>query len=152
MILVPYLAGLIFGAGLVIAGMTQPGKVTAFLDVAGDWDPSLAFVMGGAIVVHFIAYRLVKKMPHPLLGGRWSIPSRTDIDWRLVSGAALFGAGWGLGGFCPGPAITSLPMASAEIFIFFGAMLAGMSLYQVVDRALFSAPAPKPASQGSATA
>lgn len=139
---VPGLSGLLFGIGLLVSGMTRPSKVVDFLDVAGDWDPSLGFVMGGAILVHFIAYRLVKRMPSPLLGGKFGIPTRSDIDPRLVAGAAMFGAGWGLGGYCPGPALTSVANGTADALIFVGAMVAGMALFQVVDKAVLSRPAP----------
>ncbi|MFZ5477029.1 MAG: DUF6691 family protein [Myxococcota bacterium] len=134
--LVPTLAGVLFGVGLVLSGMTQPAKVVGFLDVAGDWDPSLAFVMGGAIAVHFVAYRLRARMQAPASGGAWHLPTRNDVDGRLLAGAALFGAGWGLGGICPGPGITSLVTGSAEVLVFVGAMVGGMALFQVVDRTL----------------
>jgi uncharacterized membrane protein YedE/YeeE len=118
--------GLVFGVGLLLSGMTQPAKVVNFLDVLGDWDPSLAFVMGGAIVVHFLAYRLVPRLPTPVWGATWGIPTRRDIDTRLLVGAALFGAGWGLGGYCPGPALTSAVAGASSTLLFTGAMLAGM--------------------------
>lgn len=136
--LVAGLSGLLFGAGLQLAGMTRPGKVVGFLDVAGDWDPSLAFVMAGAIAVHVLAYRLVPSLPSPLLGGRWGIPTRRDVDGRLIAGAVLFGSGWGLAGYCPGPALTSLATGTAEALIVVGAMIAGMAGHQVVERALLS--------------
>lgn len=119
-------AGLVFGLGLLLSGMTQPGKVVAFLDVLGEWDPSLAFVMGGAIAVHALAYRLVPRLPKPVWGRAWAIPSRRDIDARLLVGAVLFGAGWGLGGYCPGPALTSVVTGASTTLLFTGAMLAGM--------------------------
>lgn len=143
--IVPGLAGAVFGVGLVLSGMTRPDKVVAFLDVTGDWDPSLGFVMGAAVLVHLVAYRLVPRMPHPLLGGRWSLPTRKDIDVRLLAGAALFGAGWGIGGFCPGPALTSLVSGRLDVLLFFGAMVTGMALFQVVDRAWLSVPSAVPA-------
>lgn len=116
-------AGLLFGAGLVIGGMTLPNKVTGFLDFLGAWDPTLMFVMGGAVMVHMIAYRVAKKRPSPFLGGVFMIPSRNDIDLKLVLGAAAFGVGWGLGGFCPGPALTSMVTGHPSVFWFVGAML-----------------------------
>lgn len=125
------LAGVLAGLGLVISGMTQPAKVVNFLNVLGDWDPSLAFVMGGAIGVHFFAYRLVPRLKRPLFGEVWGIPTRRDIDTRLVAGAALFGAGWGLGGYCPGPALTSVVAGASQTLIFVGAMLAGMWAYSL---------------------
>lgn len=123
---VALVAGFVFGVGLVLAGMTQPAKVIAFLDVLGGWDPSLAFVMMGAIGVHFVAYRFVPRMPKPVYGERWLLPTRRDIDARLIVGAVLFGAGWGLGGYCPGPALTSVVAGASSTLIFTGAMLAGM--------------------------
>lgn len=132
--LVSLLAGLIFGAGLTISGMTRPDKVIGFLDVLGGWDPSLAFVMVGAIAVHFLAYRLVPRLPRPLMGERFALPTRKDIDRRLVVGAALFGAGWGLGGYCPGPAITSAVSGAIPTLTFLGAMLAGMWLQHAQEQ------------------
>lgn len=124
------LVGLLFGAGLAISGMTQPQKVIGFLDVFGHWDPSLLFVMGGAIGVHAIAYRLVRRQQSPLFDTRWHIPARRDITSSLVIGSLLFGMGWGLGGFCPGPAVTSLLSGHAEPIVFVIAMLLGMALYR----------------------
>ncbi len=128
------LSGALFGAGLVIAGMTQPGKVVGFLDVFGAWDPSLAFVMGGAIAVHVVAYRLRPRMAAPWSGGTWCLPTRRDLDARLLGGAAIFGLGWGLGGVCPGPGITALATGRAELLVFVGAMLAGMTGFSLVER------------------
>jgi hypothetical protein len=113
--------------------MTQPAKVTAFLDFTGDWDPSLACVMIGAILVHTVLYRLIRRRPSPLFVTAFSLPTRTDIDARLVAGAALFGIGWGLGGFCPGPAVTSLASGHASVVIFVAAMVAGMYLYRLTE-------------------
>lgn len=124
-------AGILFGGGLLISGMAQPAKVIGFLDVLGDWDPSLGFVMVGAIAVHSLAYRLVPRLQRPLWGSSWAIPTRRDIDGRLVGGAALFGAGWGLGGYCPGPALTSVVAGASSTLIFTGAMLAGMWGYSI---------------------
>jgi uncharacterized membrane protein YedE/YeeE len=118
--------GLVFGAGLVLSGMTQPAKVLAFLDILGGWDPSLAFVMGGAIAVHFVAYRLVPRLAKPVWSTAWMLPTRRDVDTRLLLGATLFGAGWGLGGYCPGPALTSVVSGASSTLLFTGAMLAGM--------------------------
>ena len=130
-IVLALLTGTVFGAGLLLSGMTQPAKVVGFLDVLGAWDPSLAFVMMGAIGVHFMAYRLVPRLPRPLWASGWSIPSRRDVDGRLLLGAALFGAGWGLGGYCPGPALTSLVAGASSTLLFTGAMLTGMWGYTV---------------------
>jgi len=132
-VLATFLAGFLFSVGLGVAGMTQPAKVVGFLDVTGNWDPSLAFVMMGAIAVHFIAYRVVPRMGSPLLAERFGIPTRRDVDLRLVSGAVLFGAGWGLGGFCPGPALVSVTGGARSAIIFVGAMMGGMLLFQLVD-------------------
>ncbi|WP_437535128.1 DUF6691 family protein [Sorangium sp. So ce726] len=136
-----FLAGLLFAVGLGVSGMTQPSRVIGFLDVAGDWDPSLAFVMAGAISVHFLAYRvlrrrrrgggadaagLVRAPRFPLLADRAAVPTRTDIDARLIAGAGLFGVGWGLAGYCPGPALVSLVTGSSAVLAFVAAMAAGM--------------------------
>jgi uncharacterized membrane protein YedE/YeeE len=119
-------AGLLFGLGLVISGMINPAKVLNFLDVAGTWDPSLAFVMAGALIVATLGYRLVLPRGKPLFASDFSVPSARQIDPRLIGGAALFGAGWGLVGFCPGPAITAAALGMGEVYIFLAAMLAGM--------------------------
>jgi hypothetical protein len=121
-------AGVFFGAGLGISGMTLPDKVKNFLDVAGDWDPSLALVMVGAIAVYFVVFRLAKRRGAPLLGGAFQLPTRKDIDRRLVAGAAIFGVGWGLAGICPGPGLLNLVTAQPAALVFVGAMLAGMRL------------------------
>jgi len=128
-LLVSFASGIVFALGLGISGMTHPIKVIGFLDFAGKWDASLAFVMIGAIAVCFIAYRLVRRRTAPLLAGKFSVPERKDIDRNLVVGAAIFGAGWGLGGFCPGPAITSLASGAAPVAMFVLAMAAGIYLH-----------------------
>jgi uncharacterized membrane protein YedE/YeeE len=111
-------SGLIFGAGLGLSGMTDPSKVIGFLDVGGDWDPSLALVMGAALGVHSLAYVLKRRMRAPLEDAAWHVPTRTDIDARLVAGAALFGLGWGIAGYCPGPAIiSSVTVPGAALFV-----------------------------------
>ena len=125
-------SGLIFGLGLVVSGMTQPGKVIGFLDFFGNWDPSLAFVMGGAVVVNLVLFKFTVRRDRPLFGKKFRIPTRSDIDWRLVSGAALFGAGWGLAGYCPGPAITSLATGGTSIAVFVAAMAGGMYLHKAI--------------------
>ena len=125
-ILSSFAAGLIFGLGLVVSGMINPAKVQNFLDVAGSWDPSLAFVMGAALIVTGIGYRLVKAMGHPLFEAKFQWPTVTDIDPRLITGAALFGAGWGLAGFCPGPAISAAALGRSEVYIFLVAMVTGI--------------------------
>lgn len=132
--LAAFVAGGLFAVGLVLAGMTQPAKVVAFLDVAGDWDPSLAFVMGGAILVYMPLFRSITKRSGPLLGGGFSLPTRRDVDAPLLLGAAMFGAGWGLAGFCPGPALAST-FASSDTITFVVAMMVGMGAVRAVREA-----------------
>lgn len=120
------LAGLMFGGGLAAAGMTDPRRVQGFLDLFGDWDPTLAFVMGAAVAVTVICFRLVLRRPTPILDEQFHLPTRRDIDYRLVVGSLLFGIGWGLFGYCPGPAIGGLVYGHGETFLFVGAMLAGV--------------------------
>lgn len=126
--LVEFSAGLVFGLGLILSGMADPARVLGFLDLTGLWDPSLAFVMGGAILVGFFAFRIARKRAHTLLGGALHLPGATAIDTRLVLGSLIFGAGWGLAGFCPGPAIVSLGAGHPKAVVFVVAMLAGMLL------------------------
>nr|WP_111299571.1 DUF6691 family protein [Paracoccus saliphilus] len=121
-----FFGGLVFGLGLVISGMADPAKVLNFLDLAGSRDPSLAFVMGGATVTAFIGYRLVWRRPAPVLDPAFDIPKNRRIDRPLVTGAALFGIGWGIGGFCPGPAWTALPLLAPGTLTFLPTMLAGL--------------------------
>ena len=129
-----FFCGLLFGIGLVISGMSDPAKVLNFLDLFGTWDPSLAFVMGGAVVVTFIGYRIVLGRPAPVNSKVFHLPTKTDLDGQLMTGAALFGVGWGLGGFCPGPAFTALPLASNGILAFFPALIVGMWLGRMTPR------------------
>lgn len=129
--LVNAIAGFIFGIGLVISGMANPKKVQNFLDITGTWDPSLAFVMGAAVVVTFIGYRLTFKRPAPLLDERFYLPSASAIDGRLLAGAALFGVGWGLAGYCPGPALTALPLLARGTLVFVPGMLVGILLVRL---------------------
>jgi uncharacterized protein len=119
-------SGLLFGAGLVVSGMTKPAKVIGFLDPFGAFDASLLFVMVGAIAIHFSAYRWTKRRTAPLFAPKFLVPTRRDIDAKLLAGAALFGAGWGLGGYCPGPGMVSLPGGGTPALVFVAAMLAGM--------------------------
>ncbi|MBM9594827.1 DUF6691 family protein [Roseitranquillus sediminis] len=126
--LMAFASGLVFGVGLVISGMANPAKVLNFLDLAGTWDPSLAFVMGGAVAAAFIGYRLVWRFESPALGDRFDIPTSTGIDRPLVIGAAVFGIGWGIGGFCPGPAWTALPLLAPGTLVFLPMMLVGLWL------------------------
>ena len=126
-----FAAGLLFGVGLVVSGMSDPAKVLNFLDVASfgsTWDPSLAFVMGGASVTAFAGYRLAWRRPAPLLVPDWDVPSSTAVDRPLLAGAALFGLGWGIGGFCPGPAWTALPLMAPGTLAFLPSMLLGLWL------------------------
>jgi uncharacterized protein len=118
--------GLLFGIGLVISGMGDPAKVLNFLDLFGTWDPSLAFVMGGAVIVAFFGYRMVLKRPAPIADDRFHLPTRKDIDGRIIVGPAIFGVGWGLGGFCPGPALTALGLGATGTLAFVPAMILGM--------------------------
>lgn len=121
-------SGLLFGAGLALGGMTDPGKVVAFLDIAGAWDPSLAFVMGSALLVTFPVFAWVRRSTRPLFAERFQLPTRRDLDPQLLVGAALFGIGWGIAGLCPGPAIANLAAGSPEILLFVATMVAGMWL------------------------
>jgi uncharacterized protein len=125
-----FVAGLLFAAGLGIAGMTQPQKIISFLDITGRWDPSLMFVMGGALAVHLISYRLITRRKSPLFDNSFHIPNRTDIDFKLIGGSALFGIGWGLSGYCPGPAVVALTAPGTLIFAFFLSMLGGMIIFE----------------------
>jgi uncharacterized membrane protein YedE/YeeE len=122
------LAGAIFGFGLALSGMTDTNKVLGFLDVTGDWRPALAFVMGSAVLVTLIGFRLVLKRSRPLFAPAFSLPGRRSIDAKLLSGAAVFGLGWGLYGYCPGPALTSLVYGRADTVLFVAAMALGMAL------------------------
>jgi uncharacterized membrane protein YedE/YeeE len=131
-----FIAGLIFGLGLLISGMANPAKVQNFLDLAGTFDPSLIFVMLGAVVVTFVGYRLVLRRPRPLLAEKFLVPTLTEIDGRLVVGAGLFGVGWGLSGFCPSPAITSLPLLAKGTLIFVSAMIVGIGLARLLTQAV----------------
>ncbi len=129
-------AGSLFAVGLAISGMTKPSKVIGFLDFAGAWDASLAFVMVGAIAVHLVAHRLIRRRAAPLFDAGFHLPTRKDIDLRLVLGAALFGVGWGLGGFCPGPGLVAAAGGVASALVFVGGMTAGMLLEHAIARAV----------------
>ena len=128
-LLPPLVSGILFGGGLAIGGMTNPVRVRGFLDVLGEWDPTLAFVMGGAVVVMALAWRVQSRMTRPIFAERFSFSDRNRLDLRLIGGAALFGVGWGVAGLCPGPAVASLSVAPAMAIPFVAAMLAGMSIY-----------------------
>ena len=127
------IVGMLFGIGLIVSGMTDPSKVLGFLDIAGAWDPSLAFVMAGAILVGAIAFRFAGQRERSLLGEAMRLPTARRIDRRLVLGSLVFGAGWGLAGFCPGPALASLATGAAAPWIFIGGMLAGMAVFEILE-------------------
>jgi uncharacterized membrane protein YedE/YeeE len=145
-VLSAFLTGLLFGAGLIVSGMTDPFKVIGFLDIAGAWDPSLAFVMAGAVLVGLIAYRLAGRRTVAVLGGPMRLPAAAGaIDRRLVLGSLAFGVGWGLSGFCPGPALVALGAGYGKGAAFVAAMLAGMALFEMLERL-------RPAPSGGAAA
>jgi len=121
-------SGVLFGVGLALAGMTRPEKVRGFLSFFRDWDPSLAFVMGGAVLVHAVAFRLITRRKSPVFAAKFALPTRRDLDAKLLGGAAVFGVGWGLGGFCPGPGLTSLVGGAAPVAFFVLAMLVGIAV------------------------
>lgn len=133
-IIMALIVGLIFGIGLIVSGMTDPSKVIGFLDLAGAWDPSLGLVMAGAILVGLLAFRLAAGRERALLGDVMRLPTATQIDRRLVLGSLAFGAGWGIAGYCPGPALASLASGSAKPLIFSAAMLTGMALFELIER------------------
>lgn len=133
-ILTSLLAGLVFGLGLILSGMADPAKVLGFLDLFGAWDPSLALVMGGAIAVGLPAFALVRRRSVSLLGAPMRLPTARTIDRRLVGGSVLFGIGWGIAGFCPGPALVALGMGLAPALIFVAAMLVGMGVFELIER------------------
>ena len=127
-------AGVIFGAGLAVSGMADPQRVQAFLDLFGAWDPTLAFVMGGAMIPMAIAWGVQRRMAAPVAASRFDLPGTNRIDPRLAIGALIFGAGWGIGGLCPGPAIADLAIAPAPAAMFIAAMLAGMAVHRFAIR------------------
>ena len=128
------LAGLVFGLGLIVSGMVNPAKVLGFLDLAGAWDPSLALVMGGAVGVGVLAFAVARRRRLSLLGAEMRLPTARQIDHRLVGGSLLFGIGWGVAGFCPGPALTALGMGEIKALVFVAAMLAGMGIFELLER------------------
>jgi uncharacterized membrane protein YedE/YeeE len=129
-----FVVGFIFALGLGISGMTQPQKVVGFLDLFGNWDPSLLFVMIGAIGVHFVAYKIIRKRKTPVFSSEWNVPIKTEITPSLVVGSVIFGVGWGLGGLCPGPAMVSLGSLQLRPLVFVVSMILGMLLFQLVDK------------------
>jgi uncharacterized membrane protein YedE/YeeE len=134
--IVTFLIGVVMALGFGLAGITRPETIVGFLDFSGDWRPAVMLVMGTGVVVTFVAYRLIFRRQAPLLGPRFMVPTRRDVDWRLVTGAALFGVGWGVTGYCPGPALASVATGSLPVYVFLGTMVAGMLLYRGFDRAL----------------
>jgi hypothetical protein len=132
--IIEFFVGLLFGIGLLVSGMTDPAKVQGFLDLAGAWDPSLAFVMGGAILVGLVAFSVAKTRTRSLLGGAVHLPTSRDIDRRLVVGSLMFGAGWGLAGFCPGPGLVAMGAGEPKAALFVAAMVGGMLVFEVLDR------------------
>ena len=134
------LAGLVFGLGLLVSGMANPAKVLGFLDAAGRWDPSLAFVMGGAVAVGFVAFHFASKRDKSLLALEMKLPTARHLDRRLIIGGMIFGIGWGIAGFCPGPALVALGMGEAKAVVFVIAMLLGMGLFELLEQRKAAAP------------
>jgi uncharacterized protein len=132
-LLPPLVSGTLFGAGLTLSGMTDPARVRGFLDVFGAWDPTLVFVMGGAVLVMAVAWRIRNRMGRPIFAERFSLPDRKDLDTRLTTGSILFGIGWGIAGLCPGPAVASLALSPLSVLPFVLAMLAGMAAQQAIS-------------------
>ncbi|MGB3471048.1 MAG: DUF6691 family protein [Erythrobacter sp.] len=132
-ILIPALSGTIFGAGLALGGMTDPARVRGFLDLFGDWDPTLAFVMGGAVLVMIVAWQIQARLARPLFDQSFALPGTKDLTPRLIGGSALFGVGWGIAGLCPGPGIAALVIEPISAAIFVAAMFAGMFLVRLME-------------------
>ena len=129
-----WLSGLVFGLGLIVSGMANPAKVLGFLDLAGEWDPSLALVMGGAVAVGFFAFLIAKNRKRSFIGAEMKLPTASAIDSRLLAGSALFGAGWGVAGFCPGPGLVALGMGEPKALVFVAAMLVGMVIFSWLEK------------------
>lgn len=134
LVIASLLAGLVFGLGLILSGMVNPAKVLGFLDLAGPWDPSLVLVMTGAIAVGLVAFYVTGNRTVSLLGAAMALPTSRELDRRLVLGSVLFGIGWGIGGFCPGPGIVALTMGGAKAVVFVAAMLVGMGIFELLER------------------
>ena len=132
LVLSAFASGFLFGLGLIVSQMVNPAKVLGFLDIFGEWDPSLALLMAGAVAVSTLGYVIAKRRGVPVLAPRLEIPTRRDLDPRLLAGAAIFGIGWGLVGLCPGPALTALSFGPWQVFVFVAAMLVGMALFRVL--------------------
>lgn len=128
-----FFVGILFSIGLGIAGMTRPDRIIGFLTVGDGWDPTLLYVMGGAIAAYVVVFRLAMRRSKPVMAPKFLVPTRSDLDARLIGGAVLFGAGWGLGGLCPAPALAALPSGAAPAFVFIAAMLLGMWLFKQYD-------------------
>ena len=139
-LVVSFIAGLLFAFGLIVSGMSNPSKVLHFLDVTGNWDPTLAFVMAAALLVTFPAFRFVLKRSAPLLSDRFYLPTKQQIDVPLITGAAIFGIGWGLAGLCPGPALTALGSGATSAFVFVAAMIAGALVQKYIVQPRLDAP------------
>ena len=133
-LLPPLASGTLFGAGLALGGMTDPARVRGFLDLFGAWDPTLAFVMGGAVIVMAVAWRIQPRLAHPLFAEKFALPDRNDLTFKLIAGSALFGIGWGIAGLCPGPGVAALVLEPVGAAIFVVAMLAGMGLVRLFER------------------
>ena len=133
-VITSYLVGLVFGIGISISGMSNPAKVLNFFDFAGTWDPSLAFVMGGALITTMIGYRFVLKRPVPVLEEKFQLPTRRDLDTPLIAGSAVFGVGWGIAGFCPGGALPAVGTGRSEVLLFMVALLAGIQAAKLLQR------------------
>jgi uncharacterized membrane protein YedE/YeeE len=132
LIISAFVSGVLFGLGLIVSQMTDPAKVLGFLDIFGNWDPSLALVMGGAVVVSALGYVFAKSRGVPVFASRLDIPTRRDLEPRLLTGAAIFGIGWGLVGLCPGPALVALTFGPWQVLVFVAAMIIGMAIFRVV--------------------
>ena len=130
----PLISGTLFGGGLALGGMTNPARVRGFLDIFGNWDPTLAFVMGGAVIVMAIAWRIQARLAHPLFAPKFALPTRTDLTPKLIGGSALFGIGWGIAGLCPGPAVAALVIEPVSAAIFVAAMIAGMGIVRLIEK------------------
>lgn len=144
-----FAAGIVFAIGLGISGMTQADKVIGFLNVAGDWDASLGLVMGAAVATHFVLFRLILRRASPVFGERFQLPTRTDIDGRLIGGSALFGIGWALGGYCPGPALVSASTGAGPVLTFVAAMTGGMLVFHAIDTAWAGRAVHKPSARST---
>lgn len=133
--------GILFGTGISISGMANPAKVINFFDIVGSWDPSLAFVMGGALITTFIGYRIVLRKPAPLIDRSFQLPTKRDLDARLIGGSAVFGIGWGIAGFCPGGALPALGTGQSDVFIFVAAAIVGIFIAKTASHLFKTQPA-----------